>query len=1274
MQLRWVFLVSIFMVLCLMPLAAWAQESDPETWPIVYHDDFDDPSTEWEVGETEYATRGYVDGAYEIQVKNSRAITWSMIPGDREFLDFAVEVKAQAVEMEGAFGFLFRYVDRGNFYCFTFRADGYYQLLMCKAHSWQTLVAWTPCEGFKSGVANYLKLIAQGETFSFLLNERLLTEVTDADFRGGQIALCACAFDDGGFTVRFDKIALQEDPEMRATTDRSQTLFAEGRQLYQAWNIRGARDAFEEASELFGELSWKEKEAEASLYLGNCWYLLDDYRHAVEHYERSLILYRGIGDINGETTSLNNIGNCYRSLGDYSKAIEYHEASLKITYEAGNRKNEAMSLDGVGNSFFYLGDYDKAIEYYERSLSLYREMNDIIGAGTSLNNIGNCYRSLGDYDKAIEYYKRSLSLYQEANDIYREGISRNNIGNCYRLLGDYSKAIDYYKSSLAIFREIGVRRNEAASLADLGACYRFLGDYGKAIAYYETALVAFRDIGARLNEAECLNSLGDCYSDLGYYPEAIGHSEQGLAIFREIGTRAGEAMSLNNLGNCYSALGNYEKAIDYSEQALAIHREIGARDGERKSLECLGGCYLQWAQYQWGIDYAQQALSIAREIGVRGGEASSLGLLGRCYDQLGQHQRAIEYHEQALAIAQEIGARSLETVCLDDLGVPYRKLGDYQEAISLHTKALAIAQEIGTRPLEANALDNLGNCYRETGDYEEALDYFTRGQAICQEIDCLPKQAEGLKDLGLCYEAMENFSLAIDCYTRSLPIAQEIGLSETAWKAEWGLGKAHWHLGELDLAREEYEQAIAAVEVISGRIRVEELRQSYTASVRELYEEYMELLIEVGEEEGTQAVNERARARDFLNALAASPAGISGKAIEEGIQGGIVDAATIEQNVQDTIRDTPEDTAILEYCVTSKEVTYVWVTSGGDSYGPIQLPHGRAELMHKVIECRRQIEQADSTANLNLAILYDWLIRPVEDLLPHADEDSPAYLIIVPSGPLYYLPFQALIWTSEDRTDHAYLVDRYAISYSPSLTMIKYAEVEQEQTPSTTTFFALANPDTGDPDMRLPAGQREAYRVAACFPVAAVYVGEEATEECLSSHGEQARFVLISAHGVFEPNNPMHSYLLLSPTEESDGKLRAYEVFDLSLAANMVVLSACETLLPSLKDMQRQVKEVTGNETLNEGQLKALTGGDDLVGLTRSFLVSGAASVLASLWSVHSEATEKLIISFYRHLEDDGMDKAEALRAAQIDVMTTPDKGWDQPYFWAAFNLVGDWK
>lgn len=185
MQLRRAFLGSILIALCLMPIATWAQGSDPETWPIVYQDDFEDPSSGWEVGETEYATRAYVDGAYEVQVNDDWSTNWRWIPGDKDFLDFSAEVDVQVLESTGEFGFLFRTVGGYNFYLFTIHTDGRYRLRMRKNGSWQTLVDWTSCEGFKSGVANHLKLIAQEETFSFLLNEGLLTKVTDATFQGG---------------------------------------------------------------------------------------------------------------------------------------------------------------------------------------------------------------------------------------------------------------------------------------------------------------------------------------------------------------------------------------------------------------------------------------------------------------------------------------------------------------------------------------------------------------------------------------------------------------------------------------------------------------------------------------------------------------------------------------------------------------------------------------------------------------------------------------------------------------------------------------------------------------------------------------------------------------------------------------------------------------------------------------------------------------------------------------------------------------------------------
>jgi tetratricopeptide (TPR) repeat protein len=995
-----------------------------------------------------------------------------------------------------------------------------------------------------------------------------------------------------------------------------------------------------------------------------------NYHRAIALYEEARTVCREISDRRGEANSSIGLGNSYWSLAEYERAIDYHTQALVIFQEIGDRSGKAQSLNNLGICYDSLAEYEQAIDCHEQSLVIFQEIGDRSGEAQSLNNLGICHDSLAEYKQAIGYHEQSLAIFQEIGGRRGEAASFGNLGLCYRSLGDYRKAIDYHDESLAIEREIGNPGGEARSLGNLGESYRLLGDYHKAIEYYDKSLTIFQEIEDRLGEAASLGNLGHCYRSLGAYGRAIDFYENALEIFHDIRFPLGEAEFFHSLGDCYSALGDYDKAIDCSEQALAIHHEIGARDGERASLECLGGCYFQWAQYQQAINYAQKALAIAREVGVRGGEASSLGLLGRCYDQLGQYQRAIEYHVQALAIAQEIGARSLETTCLNDLGAPYRKLGDYQEAISLHTKALAIAQEIGTRPLEAAALDNLGNCYRETGDYEEAFNHFMMAQAIFQEIGSLPKQAEGLNNLGLSYEVMENYPMAIDCYTHSLTIAQEIGLSGTAWKAQRGLGKAHWQMGELDLAREKYEQAIAAVEAISGRIQVKGLFRSYLASVQQLYQEYFELLLDMGRAEETIVVSERLRARTFLDLLAQSSEQTLEHLATRGIAG-VVDAVAIEQDIQDMVAALPEETATLAYQVIN-EATYVWVITGGIWHGPCEIPHCREELMHKVIECRQQIEQADPMANRNLAILYDWLIRPVENLLPQADEDSPAHLIIIPWGPLFYLPFQALIWTSEDdRSDHAYLVDRYAISYASGVIMVKYVESLGQRSGETSTFIGFANPDTGEDAPRLPEAGTEAYRISVSFPVAQVYVGQNANEDVVRTKCGEAQLILFAVHGKFDPANAMYSYLALTPTQDNDGKLHAREVLDLALKADMVVLSACETLLPSLKDMQTQVQEVTGNTTLNEGQLKELTLGRDFVGLTQSFLESGAASVLASLWSVPSKSTAELMVSFYRHLAE-GMGKAEALRAAQLEVMNTT--GSTHPWYWAAFNLMGDWR
>jgi CHAT domain-containing protein len=115
----------------------------------------------------------------------------------------------------------------------------------------------------------------------------------------------------------------------------------------------------------------------------------------------------------------------------------------------------------------------------------------------------------------------------------------------------------------------------------------------------------------------------------------------------------------------------------------------------------------------------------------------------------------------------------------------------------------------------------------------------------------------------------------------------------------------------------------------------------------------------------------------------------------------------------------------------------------------------------------------------------------------------------------------------------------------------------------------------------------------------------------------------------------------------TDGFLRLHEVYDLSLAADLVVLSGCRTAL--------------GKEVKGEG----------LLGLTRGFLYAGASRVMASLWPVRDRATAELMRRFYRGLLQDGLPPAAALRAAQRSLRRDPR--WRDPFYWAPFILQGDW-
>jgi CHAT domain-containing protein len=191
--------------------------------------------------------------------------------------------------------------------------------------------------------------------------------------------------------------------------------------------------------------------------------------------------------------------------------------------------------------------------------------------------------------------------------------------------------------------------------------------------------------------------------------------------------------------------------------------------------------------------------------------------------------------------------------------------------------------------------------------------------------------------------------------------------------------------------------------------------------------------------------------------------------------------------------------------------------------------------------------------------------------------------------------------------------------------------------------------------LRLRFSRYEAEQIARLTPPALTRVAldfDASRETMLSTDLEQYRIVHLATHSLLDNQRPELSGVVLSLVDQSgrpqNGFLRLYDIYNLRLGADLVVLSACQT--------------ARGGEIEGEG----------LIGLTRGFLYAGAPRVVATLWEVDDRTTALVMKHFYEGMLVRGQRPAAALRSAQAEVART--SGWDPPYYWAAFTLQGEWR
>jgi CHAT domain-containing protein len=304
----------------------------------------------------------------------------------------------------------------------------------------------------------------------------------------------------------------------------------------------------------------------------------------------------------------------------------------------------------------------------------------------------------------------------------------------------------------------------------------------------------------------------------------------------------------------------------------------------------------------------------------------------------------------------------------------------------------------------------------------------------------------------------------------------------------------------------------------------------------------------------------------------------------------------------------------------------------------------------------RQFRDRLASRNLLFAddarALYDLLLAPARAALA-----GKTHLVVAPDGPLWETPFQAL-----RDPEGRYLIESAAVSYTPSLTILREGVRRSHASSGPPRLLAMGKADFGSADARptavpvpalppLPEAERQVRRIQDLYgPARSVaYLGRAATESRFKAEAPRHDIVHLASHGLLDETSPLYSSVILSTDSggsSEDGLLEAWEILDLKLNAELVVLSACETA---------------------RGRIAS---GEGIVGTMWALFVAGAQATVVSQWKAEASSTTELMTALHRGLAHADGRKAEHLRQAALEVMRTPR--YAHPFYWAPFVLVGN--
>ncbi len=848
-------------------------------------------------------------------------------------------------------------------------------------------------------------------------------------------------------------------------------------------------------------------------------------------------------------------------------------------------------------------------------------------------------------------------------------------------------------------RRRGELYDAALALSYVGVAYTREGDYRAAEAVYRRAGIEFGALHEWPQQGWALSGVGFAQWGRGDLPAAEISYREAL---EELKTLPGPAVYLNTLANSgliSFALGDYDESLRVNAEALRISRAAQSKIAEAASLYGLGVTYYALGDRAIAKQYLEESLVLRPASLDTRSRLATLRALSNVYRDAGNMDAALAADEEALSLATSAPSRERMLI---RVGVDQGARGRFAEA--LHSLATALGEGRAEDPvLTIEALIARGHVFRVGGKPESAADDLRRALGVISHHDDPDLAFQANVELAQSWAALNRPDEALSAIDRALARADEIrrqsaspefraqrqALLRPAYDVKLALladryrkleaagdSLAAERISVLALGTADHERAQSLADVSSlTYARDSAILRDQLGRREHLYREMaaqryqLESREESGEAGGAGAdalrseISSIGRELDSLNIAIAQ---------ESGVRSGSRVASPADWRT--SLRKQASDAVLVEYWLGAHDA-YAWTISQdgihwsllGES-APIT---DAARVMHEAF--RGYSGRALRDRREAGTVLYDRIIRPLGEA---ANGGRP--LTVVPDGALSYVPFAALRTGREAGAQ--YLIQQHDIAMAPAVWWLMdrrprtpagrpsrillvsdpiYSASDERLTSlgrqrgSVSGNQSVASDDDRhqfEGLKRLPWTAREAELIAGLVPASDLdqFSGAGATRaRVLAVDWPAYRVIHLASHGMVDAGMPQLSALVLGAYDDRGQRveqaLRAADIETLSLRADVVSLSACDTAL--------------GREIAGEGA----------VGLAYTTLARGAGAVLGSLWQAPDEMSARLMTEFYRGLLDVHRSPSKALGAAMRAVLEKRPEA--DPAFWAMYQL-----